>query len=196
MNSVSGESHTPNHVMQTSLGRPSPSRVEIAVRVRFWHRPLPHARARERVVPISELVFGTLTQNRSSLEPSPVFAAIAGPPCIVDRVPYVQALEEPKRDPKRLWRTRLDDDRASRPQTGPQNLGAHAGTQCYSVPPSIRKSTAKGPPFSMRGVPAIAAPLRFWVKVPNTSSEIGTTLSRARACARGDRANSARLRLI
>jgi len=26
-----------------------------------------HARARERVVPISELVFGTLTQNRSSL---------------------------------------------------------------------------------------------------------------------------------
>ena len=33
MNSVSGESHTPNHVMQTSPGRPSPSRVEIAVRV-------------------------------------------------------------------------------------------------------------------------------------------------------------------
>jgi len=33
MNSVSGESHTPDHVMQTSLGRPSPSRVEIAVRV-------------------------------------------------------------------------------------------------------------------------------------------------------------------
>jgi hypothetical protein len=33
MNSVSGESHTPNPVMQTSLGRPSPSRVEIAVRV-------------------------------------------------------------------------------------------------------------------------------------------------------------------
>jgi len=53
------------------------------------------------------------------------------------------------------------------------------------------KSTAKGPPFSMRGVPAIAANpregsrlLRFWVKVPNTSSEIGTTLSRARACGR------------
>ena len=33
MNSVSGESHTPDHVMQTSLGRPWPSRVEIAVRV-------------------------------------------------------------------------------------------------------------------------------------------------------------------
>ena len=31
---------------------------------------LPHARARERVAPISELVFGTLTQNRSSLEPA------------------------------------------------------------------------------------------------------------------------------
>jgi transposase-like protein len=39
---------------------------------------------------------------------------------IVDRVPYVQALEEPKRDPKRLWRTKLDDRPASRPQTGPQ----------------------------------------------------------------------------
>jgi hypothetical protein len=53
------------------------------------------------------------------------------------------------------------------------------------------KSTAKVPPFSMRGVPAIAANpregsrlLRFRVKVPNTSSEIGTTLSRARACGR------------
>jgi hypothetical protein len=43
---------------------------------------LPHARARERVVPISELVFGTLTQNRSSLEPSLGFAAIAGTPRI------------------------------------------------------------------------------------------------------------------
>jgi hypothetical protein len=81
---------------------------------------LPHARARERVVPISELVFGTLAQNRSSLEPSLGFAAIAGRPRIVDRVPYVQALEEPQRDPKRLWRTRLDDGPASRPQTGPQ----------------------------------------------------------------------------
>jgi len=58
--------------------------------------------------------------NRSSLEPSLGFAAIAGPPCIVDRVTYVQALEEPKWDPKRLWRTRLDDGPASRPQTGPQ----------------------------------------------------------------------------
>jgi hypothetical protein len=45
-------------------------------------RILPHARARERVVPISELMFGTLTQNRSSLEPSLGFAAIAGTPRI------------------------------------------------------------------------------------------------------------------
>ena len=80
---------------------------------------LPHARARARVVPISALVFGTLTQNRSSLEPLR-FAAVARPPCIVDRVPYVRTLEEPKRDPQRLWRTRLDDGPASRPQTGPQ----------------------------------------------------------------------------
>jgi hypothetical protein len=41
---------------------------------------LPHARARERVVPISELVFGTLTQNRSSLEPSPARVALTAPP--------------------------------------------------------------------------------------------------------------------
>jgi hypothetical protein len=33
-------------------------------------------------VPISELVFGALTQNRSSLEPSLGFAAIAGTPRI------------------------------------------------------------------------------------------------------------------
>ena len=97
-----------------------PCEGEPQLRVANTVRCLPYARARERVVPISELVFGTLTQNRSSLEPSLGFAAIAGPPCIVDRVPYVQALEEPKRDPKRLWRTRLDDGPASRPQTGPQ----------------------------------------------------------------------------
>src|SRR5215470_1069213 len=39
--------------------------------IRRWHacRPTPRARARaRRVVPISELVFGALTQNRSSLE--------------------------------------------------------------------------------------------------------------------------------
>src|SRR5215467_1311979 len=54
-------------------------------------RGLPHARARERVVPISEPVFGTLTQNWSSLEPLG-FAAVAGPPCIVDRVYHTYEL--------------------------------------------------------------------------------------------------------
>src|SRR5215471_2519760 len=42
--------------------------------IRRWHacRPTPRARARaRRVVPISELVFGALTQNRSSLEDAP-----------------------------------------------------------------------------------------------------------------------------
>ena len=43
---------------------------------------IPHSRARESVVPISELVFGTLNQNRSSLEPSLEFAAIVGTPRI------------------------------------------------------------------------------------------------------------------
>ena len=58
-------------------------------------------------VPISELVFGTLTQNRSSLERSLGFAAIAGALWIV-RTIRVQTREERKRDPKRLWRIRLD----------------------------------------------------------------------------------------
>jgi hypothetical protein len=44
---------------------------------------LPRARARtRRVVPISELLFGTLTQNRSSLEASLGFGAITGTPRI------------------------------------------------------------------------------------------------------------------
>jgi hypothetical protein len=102
------------------LASPLAGRIDPAQLEHLAWRGLPHARARERVVPISELVFGTLTQNRSSLEPCLGFAAIAGPPCIVDRVPYVQALEEPTRDPKRLWRTRLDDGPAFRRQTGPQ----------------------------------------------------------------------------
>jgi hypothetical protein len=44
-------------------------------------RPL-RAPGRATVVPISELVFRALTQNRSSLEPSLGFAAIAGTPRI------------------------------------------------------------------------------------------------------------------
>ena len=97
----------------------------------------------------------------------------------------VQALEEPKRDPKRLWRTRLDDGWT------PKTLGRKPELNVIPSRLPFAKSTAKGPPFSMRGLPAIAANpregsrlLRFWVKVPNTSSEIGTTLSRARACGR------------
>ena len=41
-----------------------------------------------RVVPISELVFGTLAQKRSSLEPSLGFAAIAGTPHIENGGPF------------------------------------------------------------------------------------------------------------
>jgi hypothetical protein len=130
------------------------------------------AGARERVGPISELVFGTLTQNRSSLEPSLGFAAIAGPPVLWIVYHTYKLLKEPKRGPKRLWRTRLDDSPASRPQTGPQKSWGAARTRCYSVLPSIRKINSKGTaPFSMRGVPAMAANsressrlLRFWLK--------------------------------
>jgi len=70
--------------------------AKLAIRVAAAFGPvacLPRARARERQsVPISELVFGALTQNRSSLEPSLGIAAIAGTPRIVDRARYVQVL--------------------------------------------------------------------------------------------------------
>ena len=72
-----------------------PCEGEPQLRVANTLRCLPYARARERVVPISELVFGTLTQNRSSLMPELNV--------IPSRLPFA-------------------------------------------------KSTAKGPPFSMRGV--------------------------------------------
>src|SRR5215470_8670095 len=68
----------------------------------------------------------------------------------------------------------------------PKNLEAHAGTQCYSLPPSIRKINSKGTAV-LNALRASSRLLRFWVKVPNTSSEIGTTLSRARACGRKPR---------
>jgi DNA-binding transcriptional LysR family regulator len=67
----------------------------------YFGYPAARAGARARVVPISELVFGTLTQNRSSLEPSLGFAAMHCGSCTI-------------------------------------------GTQCYSVPPSIRKINSKG----------------------------------------------------
>jgi len=97
---------------------------------------IPRARARaRRVVPISVLVFGALTQNRSGLEPSLGFAAIARRCAglngastarpIVDHARYVQAPEEPMRDPKRFWRIRPD-------------------VSVVPVPPPVRKINSKG----------------------------------------------------
>ena len=68
-------------------------------------------------------------------------------------------------------------------------LGGHqAGTQCCSVPPSIRKINSQGAAVlyarraGNRGTfKRTSRLLRFWVKIPNTSSQIATTLSRARA---------------
>jgi hypothetical protein len=64
---------------------------------------------------------------------------------------YLKTPEEPKRDPKKV-------------------VAHQAGRQCCAVPPPSAESTATVPPFSMRGVPAIAANsregsrlLRFWV---------------------------------
>src|SRR6516165_7726073 len=59
---------------------------------------LPNARARERAVPISELVFGTLTRNRSSLEPSLGSAAIAGTPRIENGGPFAVDFANGRRD--------------------------------------------------------------------------------------------------
>jgi hypothetical protein len=60
-------------------------------------------------VPISELVFGTLTQNRSSLEPSLGIAAIAGTPRIEKPtakrvVPRLACLS--RRDPEEIAQSR------------------------------------------------------------------------------------------
>ena len=76
-------------------------------------------------MPISKLVFGALTQNRSSPGSSLGFAAIAGTPRIVDHARYVQAPEEPMRDPKTLWRIRPD-------------------VNVVPVPPPVRKINSKG----------------------------------------------------
>jgi len=65
----------------------------------------------------------------------------------------------------------------------PKNLEAHA-IQCFSVPPFIRKINSKGPPFSMRGVPAQGYSgfgLKFQTPVRKSAQ-----LSRARACGRDD----------
>jgi hypothetical protein len=104
-----------------------------------------HARER-RVVPISELVFGALTQNRSSLEPSLGFAAIARHAALW--IMHVQASEELMRDPQRLWRIRPD-------------VNGCAGRRLPSA-----KSTAKVPPFSMRGVPGNGGKSKRRLKTP------------------------------
>jgi hypothetical protein len=49
-------------------------------------------------VPISELVFGTLTQNRSSLEATLGFAAIAGTPRIENGGPFAVDFANGRRD--------------------------------------------------------------------------------------------------
>jgi hypothetical protein len=58
----------------------------------------PRVRARARVVPISELVFGTLTQNWSSLEPSLEFSAIAGTPRIENGGTFAVDFADGRRD--------------------------------------------------------------------------------------------------
>ena len=51
-------------------------------------------------------------------------------------------------DPKTLWRIKTDVSVVPVPppvrKLDPKNLEAHAATQCYSVPPSIRKINSKG----------------------------------------------------
>jgi class 3 adenylate cyclase len=70
-------------------GIAGPVRAWVAL-VRGQGPPPPHARARaRRVVPISEMLFGPLTQNRSSLEASLGFAAIAGTPRIENGGPLL-----------------------------------------------------------------------------------------------------------
>jgi hypothetical protein len=79
-----------------------PSRRSLSLRRRstadFRRSTVPHARARARVVPISELVFGTLNQNWSSLEPSLEFAAIAGTPRIENGGTFAVDLAYGRRD--------------------------------------------------------------------------------------------------
>jgi hypothetical protein len=113
-------------------------------------------------------------------------SAVAGPPRIVDRVPYVQALEEPKRTLKGCGAPDWTMVPPPVRKLDPKNLEAHAGTQCYSVPPSIRKINSKGTAVlnARRGGSRL---LRFWVKVPNTSSEIRhNSLARLRVRQDGD----------
>jgi hypothetical protein len=81
-------------------------------------------------VPISELVFATLTQNWSSLEPSLGFAAIAGPPHIVDVHDTYKPLKSrsgAEAGPQQVVAHQAGRQRcvgpASRPQLDPKTLG-------------------------------------------------------------------------
>jgi hypothetical protein len=89
-----------------------------------------------------------------------------------------------------LRRIRLDDGPASGPQTGPPKPWAHqAGTQCCSVPPSIRKINSKGTAVlnaqragnrgEFKRRPLKTTPV-LGLK-SQTNSEIGNNLPRARA---------------
>jgi hypothetical protein len=99
---VAQDSANVNPAHRRNLGRLKLSRVD----------------ARERVVPILELVFGNLTQIRSSLEPSLGIAAIAGPSCIVIMHDTYKLLK---------WRIR-------RLQTGPQKDLGRIGPELNVVP--------------------------------------------------------------
>jgi len=137
-------------------------------------------------VPISELVFETLTQNRSTLEPSLGFAAIAGPPCLWIAYHTYKLLKSQSGTLKGCGAPGWTMVPPPVRKLDAKNLEAHAGTQCYSVPPSIRKINSKGTAVlnARRGGSRL---LRFWVKVPNTSSEIRhNSLARLRVRQDGD----------
>jgi hypothetical protein len=92
--------------------------------VGWWNATslVPRARARaRRVVPISELVLGALTQNRSSLEPSLGFAAIAR---------------------HAAWWI-MHDTVQERADAGPQKVVAHQAN-LVPVPPLARMINRKG----------------------------------------------------
>jgi hypothetical protein len=111
------------------------------------------------------------------------FAAIAGPPCLWIVYHTYKLLKSQSGTLKGCGAPGSTMVLPPVCKLDPKNLEAHAGTQCYPVPPSIRKINSKGTAvLNARG--AGSRLLRFWVKVPNTSSEIGTTLSRDHACGR------------
>ena len=67
---MSGDHELGTAVERTCSGAPVVGVIEDATQPSLGRPWLPHAWARARVVPISERVFGTFTQNRSGLEPA------------------------------------------------------------------------------------------------------------------------------